>query len=275
MLVEIGDGRCLTPPPGLLVYERESPGVGVWTHEGFVLRRTLPALIPFGQNFEVTWALEPTELLSGSIRVVDFFPSDGGTDPPGGASAFVLPRSVTFEDFPMPGEVEELSYLAAAGDPGGLLLGNLIELRLTGEPVETVTTSTVHPIEDPFLALPPEGEDRDADGVADDADTCKDTSSDADAGVPSRRLGPNRWVWDRSEGWITSSGEGSDFELVATLGCSCSQILDALAGLSGGSERSHAGHRRFGCSRSLLEGWIAGDPFEEIGDALQVPADGD
>jgi hypothetical protein len=277
--VELGDGSCAPPLPVILAHERELPGVDAWRHARFALRRTLPSPLPTGGNFEVSWTLESTQPQSGSISIVDYFPSSPGNDPPtdpyftAAAPSTFGGQTVTFEDFPQPGEIEERSYGAYAGSPGGLLLTSEIEVALAGEPPETVVTSTLHAIEDPVALLPAEGDDGDGDGVADDADACPGTMSDADAGVPSRHLGRNRWVLDASQGWFTSSErESPSLALDETLGCSCAQIVDALAAMQGGNEGSLGGHRKFGCSRSLLEGWIAGDAFEEIDGALQIPA---
>ena len=103
-------------------------------------------------------------------------------------------------------------------------------------------------------------DDADEDGVCGDVDLCPDTGfSDQDDGVPSRRLGNNRWAEMDGDG-IFDQGEpghgplsGGDVTIEMTGGCNCSQIIDAL-GLGNG-------HVKFGCSNSAMEDWLAQMPW--------------
>lgn len=91
--------------------------------------------------------------------------------------------------------------------------------------------------------------DSDNDGIPDTEDMCSDTAVD----VPEKRLGTNRWIWNEEE-WETNEPEGEgpqkEFTMVDTRGCSCSQILDTMGG-------KMMGHRKFGCSISVMEDFIA------------------
>ncbi len=132
--------------------------------------------------------------------------------------------------------------------------------------------------------------DRDGDGVPDDEDNCPDDAnpdqSDLDGDllgdvcdddddnddvqdvddvcdqtlipelVPTVRLGVNRFaLYDSDTAFDTTppngggSGPGVSFSTTDTGGCSCEQIIDAL-GLG-------QGHRKFGCSISAMEAWVA------------------
>ena len=99
--------------------------------------------------------------------------------------------------------------------------------------------------------------DADGDGVVDELDVCPDTIvPDSDAGVPSVRLGTNRWVLsghgDPLE-FVTKkpkgNGPGRSYTIADTAGCSCAQIIDEL-GLGNG-------HTKFGCSISAMDDWVA------------------
>jgi parallel beta-helix repeat protein len=91
--------------------------------------------------------------------------------------------------------------------------------------------------------------DADQDGVFDPDDLCPGTAPDA----PTVDLGINRWIWDGDD-WITKSPKGkgpeTDFTMEQTYGCSCFQILDTY-------DNPMEGHRKFGCSQSVLEEFIA------------------
>ena len=96
--------------------------------------------------------------------------------------------------------------------------------------------------------------DSDGDGVPDDVDVCDDTI--VPESVPTRRLGVNRWALVDDDGDFDTTtppggGKGPElsFSLEDTAGCSCEQIIVAL-GLG-------RGHRRYGCSISAMEAWVA------------------
>ena len=93
--------------------------------------------------------------------------------------------------------------------------------------------------------------DTDGDGVADDLDVCPDTV--IPEGVPTRRLGRNRFALVDSDGIFDTNrppgrGPGVSFTIEETAGCSCEQIIDAL-GLG-------KGHVKFGCSIGAMEAWV-------------------
>jgi len=121
----------------------------------------------------------------------------------------------------------------------------------------------------PWLESPSSLGDCDSDGVNDTDDHCPGTVTD----VPSKRLGTNRWIWDRDgeNGWITEApggkGPEKDFTMDDTLGCSCEQIL---AILEEKTALEFDGHYKFGCASSILEDWISGMYYLET---VVVPAD--
>jgi hypothetical protein len=93
--------------------------------------------------------------------------------------------------------------------------------------------------------------DRDADGVADDADFCPGTI--IPEAVPTSSLGVNRWALTDSDFAFDTAappdgGPALDFTTENTAGCSCSQII-AAQGLG-------AGHSRFGCSIGEMKDWV-------------------
>jgi len=93
--------------------------------------------------------------------------------------------------------------------------------------------------------------DSDSDGVRDDLDVCADTV--IPEGVPTRRLGRNRFALEDDDGIFDTNrpqggGPGVNFTIEETAGCSCEQIIDAL-GLG-------KGHVKFGCSISAMEAWV-------------------
>ena len=97
-------------------------------------------------------------------------------------------------------------------------------------------------------------EDDDNDDVGDTEDVCDQTS--IPELVPTVRLGVNRFaLHDSDTGFDTTppkgggSGPRRSFSTTDTAGCSCEQIIDAL-GLG-------QGHRKFGCSISAMEAWVA------------------
>lgn len=108
--------------------------------------------------------------------------------------------------------------------------------------------------------------DNDHDGVGDDCDTCSDPDADGvcasvdvcpgtayPESVPTVSLGTNRWVLGSGGVFVThtSNGNGPNhgYTIEQTRGCSCEQIIVAL-GLG-------EGHRKFGCSSSALDEWLA------------------
>jgi predicted extracellular nuclease len=94
--------------------------------------------------------------------------------------------------------------------------------------------------------------DEDADGLADDIDTCLGTAI-PEATVPANGLGTNRWAlvdgdltFDTTH--PTGNGPGLSFTIQDTGGCSCEQIIDRL-GLG-------EGHRKLGCSTEAMQTWV-------------------
>ena len=95
--------------------------------------------------------------------------------------------------------------------------------------------------------------DADGDGVPNTADLCPETSI-PEAGVPSVRLGTNRWAlvdgdFDFDTTSPNGNGPGRSYTTTDTGGCSCEQIIDEL-GLG-------KGHAKFGCSISAMDDWVA------------------
>jgi len=88
-------------------------------------------------------------------------------------------------------------------------------------------------------------------------------------------LGVNRHIWNSGDNFTTlvPKGKGSfeeiasQFTLADTRGCSCTQILDILQAKTGGD---FEGHRKFGCSKSIIEDWISGEYYLET---VSVPVD--
>lgn len=106
--------------------------------------------------------------------------------------------------------------------------------------------------------------DLDADGVGIAEDLCPATVTDDSAGIPEKRLGVNRWVWNGGEEFETELpkgkekndiGSNKEFTITDTMGCSCGDILGVLENKTG---LDFEGHRKFGCSQSVLEEWIDG-----------------
>ena len=95
--------------------------------------------------------------------------------------------------------------------------------------------------------------DNDNDTISDGEDVCPDTVIPEP--VPTERLGVNRFALTNPDGifdTVAPRGKGPQkvFTIADTAGCSCEQIIDAL-GLG-------KGHKKFGCSISTMEDWIAG-----------------
>ena len=96
-------------------------------------------------------------------------------------------------------------------------------------------------------------EDTDGDGVLDIDDFCLGTSI-PEAGVPSVRLGVNRWALTDGDGLFDTRnpqgrGPGLSYSIEDTGGCSCEQIIEAW--------NLGRGHTRFGCSISVMDDWVA------------------
>lgn len=95
------------------------------------------------------------------------------------------------------------------------------------------------------------GSDEDGDSVCNDIDVCARTSI-PESGVPSRRLGTNRFALADDDGIFDTNsppgvGPKVGFTIEQTGGCSCEQIIGALD--------LGKGHGRYGCSISAMENW--------------------
>ncbi|MCH9649260.1 MAG: hypothetical protein K0U98_13555 [Deltaproteobacteria bacterium] len=95
------------------------------------------------------------------------------------------------------------------------------------------------------------GQDEDDDGVPDELDLCPGTL--VPEGVPTVRLGTNRWALVDNDGQFDTRTPGNRppteaFSLLQTGGCSCEQIIEQR-GLG-------QGHRKFGCSTGVMRGWV-------------------
>ncbi|MEM4662466.1 MAG: LamG domain-containing protein [Candidatus Diapherotrites archaeon] len=109
--------------------------------------------------------------------------------------------------------------------------------------------------------------DEDNDGVNNEADLCPGTpKSDS---IPTKRVGVNRYIWLDSK-WQTKTPKGkmvvdAAMTMDHTYGCSCEQILDSMKATTG---FDFGGHYYFGCSKSILEDWHAGEYY--IGDDWEL-----
>lgn len=96
-------------------------------------------------------------------------------------------------------------------------------------------------------------DDGDGDGVCGDVDVCAGTV--IPEAVPLVKLNPNHWALTDADTTFdtvkrgSSYGSGRSYFTTDTGGCSCEQIIDAL-GLGDG-------HRKYGCSNSAMDDWIA------------------
>jgi hypothetical protein len=95
--------------------------------------------------------------------------------------------------------------------------------------------------------------DIDGDGVFDAHDACSDTV--IPEGVPTKRLGVNRWALHDSDGVFDTTlpkgggrGTALSFTIEETGGCSCEQIIDAFD--------LGKGHEKFGCSNSAMNDFV-------------------
>jgi hypothetical protein len=101
--------------------------------------------------------------------------------------------------------------------------------------------------------------DCDGDGVIDEIDKCPGTVEDN----PTDGLGTNRWMWDGSQwmkGEIPGKGKGpkESYTIEQIYGCSCEQILERIEEATG---LDFEGHHKYGCSKSILEAWIANEYY--------------
>ncbi len=111
----------------------------------------------------------------------------------------------------------------------------------------------------------PEQEDFDEDGTGDvcdsdaDGDRVVDTSDHCLwTGPETYELGTNRVQCNNDGEWKQLSTKGLrsflDYTIEDTYGCNCTQILDKIALLTGDALE---GHRKFGCSQSIVKEFIA------------------
>ncbi len=94
-------------------------------------------------------------------------------------------------------------------------------------------------------------DDEDDDGVEDDRDRCPGTVIPEP--VPTVKLNPNHWALadaDLDFDTAVKGGKGPErgYTTEDTGGCSCAQIVDALA--------LGAGHLKHGCSNGVMDGWV-------------------
>ncbi|MFX1535402.1 MAG: hypothetical protein ACFFDI_14345 [Promethearchaeota archaeon] len=103
-----------------------------------------------------------------------------------------------------------------------------------------------------------EPNDSDGDGVPDYQDLCPGTTGDD----LLKWHGTNRWKWDGTE-WRTdrSRGQGKgpkvSYTMDQTRGCNCNQILDWLQNYDPDEFGQMLGHRKFGCSNSIMQEFLA------------------
>lgn len=129
-----------------------------------------------------------------------------------------------------------------SGESGGALAfkGNIEEVRIWKKALST-----------------DELNDELDDEVLGDADLCKDTESD----IPlSRQLRVNRFGWN-GYNWITVNPKtkeeiSSTGMMARTKGCSCIQILNWLNEYDPILYGEMEGHKKFGCSKSVIEDFI-------------------
>jgi hypothetical protein len=93
--------------------------------------------------------------------------------------------------------------------------------------------------------------DEDGDGVPNDNDVCAGTA--IPEGVPTVRLGVNRWALTDGDGVFDTSsprgrGPNLSFTIGETAGCSCEQIIAELG--------VGDGHTMFGCSNGVMRNWV-------------------
>jgi hypothetical protein len=100
--------------------------------------------------------------------------------------------------------------------------------------------------------------DSDQDGVTDDIDVCAGTV--IPEGVPTVRLGTNRWALTDGDGEFDTTaprgggprgrvvGPAYSFSIEDTAGCSCEQIIEAA--------ELGQGHVKFGCSLGEMLEWV-------------------
>lgn len=238
----------------------------------------------------------------GTDNCVNFFANDfepvsgDAVFSPGNCEYLGSPIGTVIVDFDAPVSALGLSFLDAEGfassvtaydSAGGT--GNVVDssvAQTTGDNAQAFryVSSLTPSIASAVIQLGGDGDgvgmddlcfvdpDSDGDGVSNSADVCPDTVA-TDPNVPTVRLGTNRWIWQDWD-WVTDArGVERDFTIEQTLGCSCEQILDVLVDKT---DRNLEGHYKFGCSKSILEDWIAGQYFMEtveVQAASEVPVE--
>lgn len=173
---------------------------------------------------------------SVAITVIDFGEATGGVLPG-------EPQTLSLQAFDADGVlVDEDVFTIPAFSPTDPADGNVAELSVSAPSIAWVETVGVVSdwgvaVDDVAYTLA----DADEDGVVATDDLCPDTVTDADAGVPSRWLGRNRWAdldgdGTFEAGWGWGSWLLGTVDMQTTGGCSCADIIDEL-GLGRGAER--------------------------------------
>jgi len=164
------------------------------------------------------------------------------------------PISLSLEAFDEDGVlVDSDTFTIIAYEPRDPSDGNDAELVVTAPSIAWVETSgAVGACGISYDALTFTLADADEDGVLAVNDLCPETITDADAGVPSRWLGRNRWAdldgdGQFESGWGWGSYVLSGLDMEATGGCSCTDIIDTL-GLGRSAEF-------FGCHTWVMAWW--------------------
>ena len=93
--------------------------------------------------------------------------------------------------------------------------------------------------------------DEDEDGIEDQIDVCPGTV--IPESIPTKELGTNRFALVDGDGVFDTrapkgKGPKASFDISATAGCSCEQIIEA--------QELGKGHRKFGCSVGEMEEWV-------------------
>ncbi|HUU32816.1 MAG TPA: hypothetical protein VMW48_02070 [Vicinamibacterales bacterium] len=150
--------------------------------------------------------------------------------------------------------VDSSSFTIAAFFPGPDD-GNVATLSVSGTGIVRAETRGVaadcgHAIDDVTVVME-SCVDSDGDGVCEADDLCQGTeATDADAGVPTEKLGPKRWAEMDGDGVFDGGKKTTTaYTLADTAGCSCGQILEELGG--------GRGHEKFGCTTAILKRWMS------------------
>lgn len=123
--------------------------------------------------------------------------------------------------------------------------------------------------------------DCDNDGVGDAEDLCPGTISEA----PWYGVGTNRWYWngelsafesllppgEQKKTGNTYMWKPEEYSMETTQGCSCTDILNNIQEATGDDLE---GHYKFGCSKSILDDWIAGEYYMETVNVPSMTASG-